>query len=168
MSKNARWGQINTGAPNIVLAGQSTKAMELLAGKTLKQLGLELDLADEDVKWGFGINPQNQQEIRSLLIHHPQLDVWYQVPVSRGLTPGHWENPAVMLNCMFRQGWMSVKDETGAPKVDENGVTVLDESKPYLSFGRPAGITVSRMENVFDEPVEGSEEETAKTASTVV
>lgn len=160
MAKNARWGQTST-APQIVLAAQSKSAHEMFAGKTLRQVGGELELNDEDVKWGIGINPKTNEEIKSLLIKKGE--VWYQVPLSRGIKEDMLGNPELLLNCMFRAGFMSVKDADGAPKVDENGAILLDESKPYLSFGRPNGIVVARMETVFDEPVEGSEPTEADT-----
>lgn len=153
MAKNARWGQ-KSATPNIILAGRTPAAHQLFGGKTLAQIGAELDLGDEDVKWGFGTNPQNNQEIVSLMIHNPQTDTWYQIPVSRGLTEEMRSNPDVLLSCVFRTSYLSVKNADGTPKTDENGNIVTDEKQPYMSFGRPSGIVVERMEDAFTAPVE--------------
>lgn len=162
-NKNARWGA-NSATPTIVLAGRDPHSHEMFGNKTLAQIGAKYDLSDEDVKWGYGRNPNNNEEIRNLMIKIE--NTWYQIPLSRNIGEESWSNPEVMLNCVFRVGFLSVKEEDGrTPKVDDKGKMVLADGRegrelqPYMSFGRIPGITVERMEDVFNEPVEGAENE---------
>lgn len=150
-TKNARWGQQS--ALQVVLAASTLAAHNMFGGKTLANVGAEYDLGDEDVKWGIGINPTTMTEIRSLVLKVN--GTLYQVPISRGLTAEMMASPDIMLNCVFRTGNLSVKDDAGNPTIDAEGNVVLDMTKPYMSFGRPSGIVIERMEEVFNEPVEG-------------
>ena len=149
MSKNARWGQ-QAGSPTVVLAVNDENAQHMLGGKTLAQVGAEFDLFDEDVKWGFSTNPKNGEEIRTLVLHIENKHI--VVPISRQLTDEMMDNPEILTKCMFRKSFLSVKNDDGTPKMVD-GQIVLNEQKPYFSFGRPSGIVIERLENAFGEPV---------------
>lgn len=133
----------------IMLASNSTKAHSLFGGKTLLDVAREYDLGDEDVTFGYSVNPNTNEEIKSLMV---RIDgVKWQIPFSRSVNGG----PDKLDDCLmweFRTGFLSVK-ENGVPKVDENGAIVLDKMKPYMSFGKPSGITVVREEAAFT-PIE--------------
>jgi hypothetical protein len=151
MSKNARWSQKTEGALSIVLAAGNPKAAELFGGKTLRAVGEALDLSDDDVRWGYGMNPKTKEKIKSLLVTHD--GITYQIPLSRGMVDYDVTSPEKMLNCVFRTGFLSVKEDDGVtPARDEQGNIALDASKPYISFGKP-GISIDRTESVFNEPV---------------
>lgn len=153
--KNARWGQKQDASKNIQLAANNPKAHELLGGKTLMQVGAEYDLADEDITLGSGTNPNNNQVIKSLLI--TVKGVKWSVPLSRGFKEEYFNDPEILLSCQFRTGFLSVKNDDGTPKTDENGNSVLDSTKPYMSFGRPSGIVIEHEEQLFTQPVEIAE-----------
>lgn len=134
----------------IMIASQSAAGMELFAGKTLVQVAEEHNLYDDDFDFGYGTNPANNEEIQNLLIRIKGVD--YQVPFSRSV--GRVETIDACHNWVFRKSFLSVKDADGAPKHDDNGKIVLDESKPYLSFGKPNGLTVERREKAFSPMTE--------------
>lgn len=150
-NKNARWGQTSS-SPTVVLAGRAAEAHLMFGGKTLAAVGQEFDLADEDVKWGYGINPQTNEEYRSLVLSVGNR--MFQIPLSRKVLPEHLENPDILLNCMFRTTFLAVKDEKGDVVYEEDGVTPKLGTEAYMSFGRPAGIVIERLENVFEAPAE--------------
>lgn len=165
MTKNARWGQKSEG-PVIMIAANSTKAHELFGGKTLQQVGQELDLEDGDVTFGYSTNPKTKQEIKSLMIKAN--GVKWQIPFSQGSNATELDSLDECMNWVFRTSFKSVKDAAGAAKLDENGKPVLAdglagrELAPYMSLGRPTGLTIEREEAAFGEPVE------SKTEATVV
>jgi hypothetical protein len=151
MAKNARWDNKEEQGPKVVLASSNLKAHEMFGGLTLAEIGEKYDLADEDVEWYNGTLP-NGDGVTSLLLTIE--DVIYSFPMSRGMTQDIMDNNEVLLTCMMRTGFMSIKDDDGTPLKDENGVLILDVSKPYMSFGKPTGVVLldENREKVFGEP----------------
>lgn len=128
------------------------KLVELFGNKTLDEVGFIHGLDSGNVKFAYGFNPKTNEEIPSIKLVVKGQD--YFVPLSRGFggvdgIAKAKSNPDWFLKCEFRAGLMSVKTADGTPKVDENGDIVLNEEKPYISFGKPSGLTVDREEDAF-------------------
>lgn len=128
----------------VKLASQSVEARKMLNGKTLLQVAEIHGLTDEDVDFvttnGVILN-------LSLKID----GVEYLVPLSRSFPMDKKADPQYLLGCEFRESFISVKEADGQPKRDESGAVILDETKPYLSFGKPSGITITSRESIFNE-----------------
>lgn len=142
---NVRWAQKPANTVTLVVGNMA--ATSLFAGLTLHQIGGKFGLSDEDIKVVYSTNPNNQQRIRQLAIRVE--GTTYVIPFSRGFDFAKLSDGGYLLNCKFRGGFMSVKDDDGAPKTDENGKTVLDTTKPYLSFGKPEGIVIEEEATLF-------------------
>ncbi len=135
--------------PGIILISENAEAMKMFGGKTLAQVGQEFDLTDEDVVFrevlvGGGRNYQAIQ----VTINGTQ----YVSALSRNFPTDHMSDPNYLLGCMWRQSFRSVKEDDGTPKIDETtGKPVLDETRPYVSFGKPFGITLGEETSIFTE-----------------
>lgn len=149
MAKNARWGTASAG-PMIVQASNSLKAHELFGGKTLDAIGGEFDLADEDVRFAF-TELKDGTEIKHLAITVDGAK--YIIPFSRGAKADEIPSLGKCMQWMFRTGFMSEKDDDGTPLLDENDNIILNESKPYMSFGLP-GLNITREADAWEEPDE--------------
>ncbi len=130
---------------------ENTKAMiKLFAGMTLDEVGFKYKLDSTDVKWSKGENPKTNQTIWALKLFNVGADKkTYVIPVSRGLDHDKCADPEYLLACEFRGSFLSVKNDDGTPKEDENGNVVLDENRPYLSFGKPGGFGNSEELDAF-------------------
>ncbi|HOV34627.1 MAG TPA: hypothetical protein PLS56_01385 [Candidatus Dojkabacteria bacterium] len=134
---------------DVILAAQNSEIRERLQGKTLDQVGWTEELGDGDFKFVRSENPKNKQEIWSVRLTLG--DVKVLVPLSRNFDMNKTKDPNWLLKCEFRGGFLSVKDDNGAPKYDEKGAIVLDTTKPYLSFGAPSGIVIQEEVDPFAE-----------------
>lgn len=133
------------------IGGRINLAIALFGGKTLDEVGFINGLSAEDVKFGSAPNPKKPSNIMYFLKLTVKGEVW-QIPVSRGFgtIEDAKKNPDWLLRCEFRAGYLSVKDDQGAPKHDENGNIALDANKPYLSFGKPSGLINTTDVDAFD------------------
>ena len=129
-----------------VLASGNPAIINKLAGKSLFQVGSEFDLNDNDVDF-----VKTGTDIVNLWLKIDGQEVL--CAVSRNFPMERLNDADYLLNCEFRAGYRSVKAADGVtPEYDENGAIILDESKPYLSFGKPSGIVVTEHMNVFATP----------------
>lgn len=157
-TNNVRWSA--KPANSVTLAAGNQAAAAIFGGLTLHQLGAKYNLSDDDIRKVSSTNPNNGQKIHQLAI---KIDgTTYVMPFSRSFPMDKLNDAGYLLNCKFRTGFMSVKDDDGAPKTDEHGKMVLDNTKPYLSFGKPEGIVIEDDETLF-APL--TEEEKARIAS---
>lgn len=138
------WKAPETEQVVITLASQNPEIRKMLSGKTLLQVAEQNGLTDADVDY---VNTGNNIVNLSLRMNGREI----LIPLSRKFPETERYNPAYLLNCEFRETFLSVKDENGMPTTDEHGNVVLDESKPYLSFGKPNGITITGRESIFTE-----------------
>lgn len=153
--------------PMIVQASNSLKAIKIFCGdtnKTLKQVGKEYNLSDEDVRYAY-TNLKDGSEARHLSVTLENIE--YIIPFSRGSEGSNPEkelslNTILNNGWIFRAGFMSVKDDDGAPK-EVDGVIVLADgtngnpAKPYMSIGLP-GLNITRREDGWEDDGEPEEE----------
>lgn len=123
------------------IGGRINAAIALFGGKTLDEVGFINGLVAEDVQFGSAPNPKNPSSIMNFLVLSVKGETW-NIPISKGFgnIDEARKNPDWLLRCEFREGFLSVKDDEGAPAEDEHGNIRLDTSKPYLSFGKPSGL----------------------------
>jgi hypothetical protein len=147
----------------IVLAANNPTARAMLAGKTLFQVGSQFDLEDKDVDF----HPSETRPDITLL-RLTIKGVNYVVYLSKGFPMEKLNDANYLLNCEFRESWLSKKEEDGVTPIynETTGAIELDESKPYLSFGKPSGITIGEGMNVFAEPTVEQKAGGAKTRAT--
>jgi hypothetical protein len=127
-----------------VLVAGNPVATALFAGMTLHQVGSLNDLSDEDVS----IAKTGPQDIPNLCVTIKGVD--YLIPFSFGFSMEKLAEPDWFLKCEFRSSYKTVKLEDGVtPQTDEHGNLVLDETKPYISFGKPSGITINSKSAAF-------------------
>lgn len=157
MSKSQRFNGVKT---TLTLAASNPIAASIFGGKTLNQVGFQYGLSDDDISFKPSVS---RPDIWSLVVAIPEgvlvgetpASGEYVIPLSRKFDrEGKATNPDYLLNCMFRTSHLSVKDDDGAPKVDEDGKVILDETKPYLTFGQPDGIQMAEGYGAFEEPTE--------------
>lgn len=128
-------------AASLVLGAKDINAHKVFNGKTLAQLGEEFELEDSDVSIAFNMNPKNNEEIPSLAIRIKGQK--YLVPFSKGYPMEEATASAdSLLNGVFRVNFMTVKDANGE-------ATDSFTTTPYLSFGKPGGLTIAREERAF-------------------
>lgn len=147
---------------NLIWAGRNTSAHKMFKDKTLSQVAEEYDLWDEDVKFGYSNNPKTGEEIKHLTIMIEGDK--YVIPFSIGANADELDNLDECNNWLFRVNYMRKKGEDGKPLGnDADGNVIVDETAPYLSFGRAAGFTLEREEAAFT-PIEEEPVVTAKAA----
>lgn len=132
------------------------ESIKLFGGKTLDEVGFELGLDSNDVKFVSQPNPKGGADILLLKVRVNGRD--FYVPLSNNFRNPEIQkaisNPDWWLSCEFRAGYLAVREADGTKKTRKgaNGqdTPVLadgtngTEIKPYLSFGKPAGIDYSK------------------------
>ncbi len=143
MSKIATM-QKETSAPSVALVSGNPALTALFAGRTLHQVGSLNDLDDSDVT----IAKTGPDNIPNLCV---TIDgVKHLIPFSYGFPMEKLNDADWFLRCEFRSTFKSFKQADGVtPAVDDEGNIQLDESKPYLSFGKPSGITINSETAAF-------------------
>lgn len=147
MTSINKWAPQSATQPSYLLAHGIKEAHNALAGKTLAQVGAEQGLNNDDVDI-TPVKGRGDEYYDTLRITIGKTN--YLVPLSRSFPKENIDNPEFMLNCMFRESFVTLKKD-GAVVQDENGKDILDESKPYLTFGKPNGITIGEGRVLFDE-----------------
>lgn len=137
-----------TASPAIILAVGNKLAMDMFGGKTLLHVGSQYDLNDTDIKMSYSDNKGNEIPNLSVVVKGEK----YLIPLSRKFPMDRLHDTQYLLKCEFRASFVSVKEDDGVtPKLDAEGNIILNESKPYITFGRPTGITITREEELFAE-----------------
>lgn len=141
MAKIKTLGTVGASTTSVVLGAREKVAHDIFNGKSLAEVGAEYDLDDTDVTIGFNVNPNNNEEIASLVIKVKGTK--YSVPFSRNYSVAEATADAdSLLNGRFRVNFMSVKNAQGEA-TDEFTTTA------YMSFGKPGGLTIGREEKAF-------------------
>lgn len=131
----------------IRMAGNA-EAEAIFAGKTLNEVGFTNELGDEDITISTGLLPDGKTQVKTLLV--TVKGVTYACPLSRSFPADKMNDADFLLDCMFRKSFASIKEEDGfTAKTDSEGAVMLDQSKAYMSFGKPDGITYDNQEVLF-------------------
>lgn len=133
------------------LAGAIQSNISMFAQMTLDEIGYKYGLEASDVKFVPSDMPNNPNPIWSLRITVPEKGVFH-LPLSRGFDKDYAKaNPDWFLRCEVRSGFKSVKNPDGTVKLGDDGKPELS-LEPYVSFGKPSGITYKsdEAEDAFD------------------
>lgn len=145
-TKTSRFKKESTG---VILVASNPEALAMFDGKTLNEIGFENNLADEDIEIAHSKLP-NGTKVKALMVKVNGKT--YVVPFSRSFPEDKLNDADYLLDCMFRKSFVSAKEEDGiTAKSNPDGSVVLDESRPYMSFGKPQGITFDTTEQLFKD-----------------
>lgn len=153
--KKSHFGKQQPKTEAAILISENPALRAKIDGKTLWEVGQLFGLSDEDVKFNPSILPNGNRILQFALRVEGVFNI---IPLAWGYDVDKAKNDADwFLTCRFRSSFKAKKEADGTPMIGDNGRPVLDELQPYMSFGKPSGITLGELENAFEEMTEEEE-----------
>ena len=137
---------------SITLGSSDAAISSILSGKTLAQVANENQLTTEDVDFKASTIPNTNVKAVAVVLNINGARI--AIPTSKGYL--EWMENASdeqIADSMFRATFKAKKDDKGNVILNEDGSPELDETKPYLTFGKPSGISYSETVRSFSETV---------------